>query len=517
MLNSEKADLLRIKSSNLHNREERAFIGQFLTPSPIASFMASLFEVYPKSIKLLDPGCGVGSLFSSVIDEISNNKNNIKSLHLTTYEIDKSLFKYIDQTIDGCKKTLDDKNIAFSYQNLDHDFILSQGGSNTLIEVKKHTHAIINPPYKKINSNSEHRKALRSSIGLETVNMYTAFLGLAIDLLEDNGELVAIIPRSFCNGTYYLPFRKFLLEKMTIKKLHLFESRKKAFASDGVLQENIIIYCKKEKTYSDIIITSSSEANFTREQKTGQFTASNWHSHIVKYDDVIKSEDDQQFIRIPTAKSKESDIDKILYFPAKLDDLKIEVSTGPIVDFRIKDYLRQIYEKGSTVPLLYSCNLRGTVEWPKNTKKPNAIEISEASQKLLWLNSGYYLLVKRFSSKEEKKRIVATFYDSYLPEKFIGFENKVNVFHYKKKGIETDNLVKGLYIYLNSSLLDEYYRNFSGHTQVNATDLRSLRYPSKESLVNLGKKIKKFPINQEEIDIILNEEMKSIVSHQNVN
>src|SRR5439155_3433594 len=73
------------------------------------------------------------------------------------------------------------------------------------------THAILNPPYKKINSDSIHRALLRTA-GLETVNLYTAFLGLAIELMSEGGEIVAIIPRSFCNGLYYKPFREWLLK-----------------------------------------------------------------------------------------------------------------------------------------------------------------------------------------------------------------------------------------------------------------------------------------------------------------
>lgn len=509
MLNLEKADLLRTESSSSCDREERAFIGQFLTPAPIAAFMASLFDDYSKDVRLLDPGCGVGSLFSASVDEFLYRKKRIKSLDLTTYEVDDSLFKYLNQTIDNCKETLGEKGISFAHQNLHQDFILSD--RSDLVSNKKYTHIIMNPPYKKINTDSDHRRALKDSINLETTNLYTGFLGLAIEMLEEDGELVAIVPRSFCNGTYYLPFRKFLLDRVAIKKIHLFESRK-VFKDDDVLQENIIIHCKKEKLRNDIIITASPSADFYRDKKTKKYTASNLTQHIVKYSDVVKDSDGQKFIHIPTKNTGKSVIDSISHFPSTLNDLEVQVSTGPIVDFRLRDCLSQSYEKDFTVPLLYCCNLKGLVEWPKNTNKPNAIKISEDSQRWLWPNNGYYLLVKRFSSKEEKKRIVATFYNSFLPEKFIGFENKLNVFHFKKSGIENENLVKGLYIYLNSSLLDRYYRNFSGHTQVNATDLRSLKYPLKESLVNIGKRVKDFSINQEEIDGILDEEIGSMAT-----
>lgn len=45
----------------------------------------------------------------------------------------------------------------------------------------------------------------------------------------------------------------------------------------------------------------------------------------------------------------------------------------------------------------------------------------------------------------------------------------------------------GLYVFLNSTDVDEYFRRFNGHTQVNATDLRKLKYPNHEILLELGR------------------------------
>ncbi len=67
----------------------------------------------------------------------------------------------------------------------------------------------------------------------------------------------------------------------------------------------------------------------------------------------------------------------------------------------------------------------------------------------------------------------------------IGFENHLNVFHANRHPL-SENIARGMAIYLNSTFVDQFFRRFSGHTQVNANDLRMLRYPSLEALKSLG-------------------------------
>lgn len=45
----------------------------------------------------------------------------------------------------------------------------------------------------------------------------------------------------------------------------------------------------------------------------------------------------------------------------------------------------------------------------------------------------------------------------------------------------------GLALFLNSTVVDSHFRVFSGHTQVNATDPRQMRYPSHEQLLELAR------------------------------
>lgn len=145
------------------------------------------------------------------------------------------------------------------------------------------------------------------------------------------------------------------------------------------------------------------------------------------------------------------------------------------------------FGKGS-IPLLYPGHLNGySIDWPKpGFKKPNAIIYNSTTSKWLFPN-GFYCLVRRFSSKEEKRRIVASVVhpDQFPLCRLLGFENHLNVFHQGKKELPKA-LAYGLATYLNTTTVDENFRCFNGHTQVNATDLRRIKYPSRETLNTLG-------------------------------
>jgi hypothetical protein len=137
--------------------------------------------------------------------------------------------------------------------------------------------------------------------------------------------------------------------------------------------------------------------------------------------------------------------------------------------------------------LIYAHHFKGgAFTWPREHKKPNALALNDEVRKWL-MPRGYYTVTKRFSAKEEKRRIVAYVLDpEFLPYEIYGFENHLNVFHSNKQGLTVD-LAHGLALFLNSSIVDKEFRSFSGHTQVNSTDLRAMRYPRRDLLVRFGK------------------------------
>ena len=119
--------------------------------------------------------------------------------------------------------------------------------------------------------------------------------------------------------------------------------------------------------------------------------------------------------------------------------------------------------------------------------------------------AGTYVLVKRFTAKEEPRRLVACpTYEQDAAHPRWGFENHLNYFHANGRPLPKD-LARGLAAFLNTTLLDTYFRQFNGHTQVNATDLRNLPYPTRRELENIGSRIGDKVLGQDELDALVEE------------
>lgn len=449
------------------SQAKKSELGQFLTPAPIATFMAKLLPLDGKAkVRVLDPGAGIGALSVAVLDRRPD-------ANVVAYEIDEDLLPMLR------------KNLGERGEVISCDFIQDGVFGIKTGRLQKFTHAILNPPYKKISTASEHRQLLRKA-GLETVNLYSGFVGVALMMLKEGGHLCAIIPRSFCNGPYYRGFRHLIRDKAAIRHMHLFDARHLAFADDDVLQENVIILLEQGGKQGAVTLSSSTDASFA-DLKTRE----------VNFEEIVRPGDDDFIIHFPSGDAKLPSA-----FNAKLADLNIQVSTGPVVDFRLKEHLRAMPEAES-VPLIYPAHFSkdGSATWPiEGLKKPNAIQVNDETARWLFPN-GDYAVVRRFSSKEERRRIVAT---PFSADEFdfpqIGFENHLNVFHRNKRGLPR-KLMLGLVTYLNCTAVDEHFRVFNGHTQVNATDLRMMPYPQAEALEKLGAWAAKHPAaTQEEID-----------------
>lgn len=477
----ESVDFFRLDANRKIDPERRSDLGQFMTPPATARLMASMFDVEHQSITLLDAGAGVGSLTAAFVGEISARSRKPKKIHATAYEIDPDLAEYLADTLRQCQKTCEDTGIEFESELIRHDFIddgVRMLRQRMFAPARQFNCAILNPPYRKINSDSQTRLVLRE-IGVETSNLYTGFLSVVLALLAPGGELVAITPRSFCNGPYFKPFRELLLYTLALRRIHVFDSRQVAFKDEDVLQENVIFHgVKGGGTDRSVTIASSTgpedELVAVRE---------------IPYEQVVRPSDREHFIHIVPDELGASVAEHVRSLHSTLYGLGVEVSTGRVVDFRATKFLRD-HPGANTLPLIYSRNFEnGYIRWPKpGGKKAQAMAVLPGIEELL-VPRGTYVLVKRFSSKEENRRVVAAVYDPQrITAQHVGFENHINYCHRHGNGLPV-TFAKGLAAYMNSTIVDLYFRQFNGHTQVNATDLRNLRYPTAAQLEALGSRI----------------------------
>lgn len=472
---------------------ERAARGQFFTPSDTARFMASLFSQRPDSLRILDAGAGLGALSAALVATACEWENPPTQIHLIAYENDSFLLPHLNRALVELGALAAQRQVEFKYHIIQDDFVQSaveivRGQVLLQPQFGSYNAAILNPPYRKIQNLSKTRRALQRA-GIETTNLYAAFVWLATRLLESQGELVALTPRSFCNGPYFRPFRKYLLEHLSLQRIHVFDVRQALFKRDDVLQENIILHGIKRPQDETLLISTSAGGGdeFITERR-------------IAATQLVQPDDPDSFIRIIPDELNHELTSPLAALTTKLGDLGLSVSTGRVVDFRVSELLVREPDP-SHIPLIYPHNLEnGFVKWRNGkTQKPAAIVLTLQSQNML-MPRGIYVLVKRFTAKEEARRIVAAVLNPQTVDaEWYAIENHLNFYHDHERGLDLI-LAKGLTAFLNSTIVDEFFRQFSGHTQVNATDLRSLNYPEHDELIAIGSAIHdEFP-NQAELD-----------------
>lgn len=190
-----------------------------------------------------------------------------------------------------------------------------------------------------------------------------------------------------------------------------------------------------------------------------------------------------------------------------LANLGVTVATGRVVDFRARPSLRA-GSAPDTAPLLHPAHLHeGRVRWPREAfRKAQHLRVSPETEPLLLPlgRQDRYVLVKRFSSKEQARRVVAALCEpgDLRGASRLGVENHLNVLSGAERSPGRGPR-RGLCAFLNSALLDGLFRQFSGHTQVNASDLRRLRFPERPRLLRLGQALAQAPLLGADADALV--------------
>jgi adenine-specific DNA-methyltransferase len=481
--------------------------GQFLTPPPVARYMVKQLGQIQDGAILLEPAIGSAVLVCAVIEQLIVEKRSLE-ISIVAYETDKELCDVSRDTLKILSEEAQQSGIKINWQVFQEDFVLaclpdeqpSLFSSNETRQ-KIFSHVVSNPPYFKLNAEDKRVKAVYGKLNGHT-NIYTLFMGLSAKLLLPQGKACFIVPRSFCSGVYFSEFRRDLLRNVTPLSMHLFQSRDNVFKGDDVLQENIIFSFEKlsqpqsNRYWAGYINISSSKDEKSLENGS--------ISRQVSFNHFLRDHDGLLLFRLPTGILDEQILEAVDKWDGSLEKYGFQVSTGRVVPFRAKELLKnQVEPSNGTVPLLWMQNVKPyRVEYPiAGFDKPQAISTNDPS--LLMPNSNY-VLSRRFSAKEDKRRMVSA---PFIGEKFnfeqIGFENHLNVI-FRKKGTLSIFETIGLSALLNSAIIDRYFRIVNGNTQVNAAELRIMPFPPLEVIINIGEKIQKTQADtQEKIDGII--------------
>jgi adenine-specific DNA-methyltransferase len=482
------------KYLNQITKIERKKIGQFFTNSQTAAYMGSLIKKEQGELNILDPGAGSGILSAAVLEYLYNS-SVVSKINLDLYENNVDIVPILKSNLDFMKNELLKHGKVLNYNIYIENFIISnkedwEGG----LQGNRYDIIISNPPYLKISKDAPESKVM-SSIVFGQPNIYFLFMAMAAHLLKDDGELVFIVPRSFASGLYFTAFRKYFFKKVKVTNLHLFVSRDDVFNCDSILQETIILRAVKTvETQSFIKITESESSESFKNRAT----------FMVPYKTCVR-DDSNSFFFLPTKEDDIGILEFINGWSFTLPEIGFKLKTGLTVDFRNTRWL-QSEKGGSSIPLLWSHNVHGgRVVFPVRSGSKQQYVIATDETRQLQMKIDNYVILKRFTSKEERRRLQCAIIEKEQFSEYpsISTENHLNYIT-KVSGKMSKEEMYGIFLIFNTSYMDKYFRILNGSTQVNANEINSMPVPSYEDVVLLGGElIKSNRLDEEMCDGIL--------------
>jgi len=447
--------------------------GQFFTSPETAVFMADLFAIPDKEvISVLDPGAGSGILTAALIERLQKVPH-IKKIEMVCYENDHNILELLKSNMRYvCENSVKEVSLSVIHEN----YILQQSadynmepGANR--EPRKFDLVIGNPPYMKMAKDAPEALAMQN-VCYGAPNLYFLFASMSLFNLCGNGEMVYIIPRSWTSGAYFRKFRQSFLHHGAIEYIHLFASRDKVFEKENVLQETMIVKVKKTANKPKTVLISTTPSN-------GNFSENTAFS--VPYKMVVSGE--ESYVYLVTNEEEVKTLAVLSKWKDTLPDIGLRMKTGLTVDFRNRQILRNHAEERA-IPLFYSQHIQnGKVIFPIGKED----EYIVTTQSGLRQENTNYLFVKRFTAKEERRRLQCGVYLSRKHPEYteISTQNKINFIGGAKKLSEC--AVYGLYVLFNSTIYDSYYRILNGSTQVNSTEINGMPVPSMNIIEAMGK------------------------------
>ncbi len=495
-LMSPAEDIITLQNNFIASKsmDERKSLGQFFTGTTVSDYMASLVNK-PKSkiVRILDAGAGTGILTASTALRCLDL--GCKTVHAVLYELDNEAIPNLEQTLKIIQNIFSQQRGRFSFEILCEDFVLARPDKDESIQA--FDISVINPPYFKYSAKDSLYAKAATDLYHGDPNIYASFLAIVIASMNKNGQMITITPRSFTNGLYFKGFRSYLLNHSSLSLIHIFKHRNKVFrsADSAVLQENIICRFIKGGESKSVTVRSSDCDS----------TINNTNEKQYPLGLIIDFSNDLSMIRIPESAYEANILRQAETFATTFESAGYFISTGRVVEHRTRNYITEKTNTLNSVPLYRPHNVIPlTTTWTGHHKKDVSFILDNGHEKHL-IENGTFVLLKRFSSKDEKRRLVSSVHlESDHDCELIGIGNKINYIGVKDRKL-TKIEAYGLSAIFNSSFMDRYFRCISGNTQVNATEIRVMKFPTRKQVKEIGKQAQKLrTIETGKIDLIVN-------------
>lgn len=384
-------------------KKEKKDNGIFFTPPKTIKKNLEFLEPYIKDFKtVLEPSCGS----CEFIEQLCKYDH----LDITGIEINDTIFKTIEH-IGNDKIKLYNENFLTSKINIKYDLIIG------------------NPPYFVMKKGDVDKSYYNYFDGRP--NIFILFIAKSLGMLNKNGILSFVLPRSFLNCLYYDKLRKHILENYQIYDI--------IDCDDSYIetkQDTIILILRNEKNI-----------NFDMNHE--------FNLNIQNYSIFGKKKDVKKM--------------KILYKNSNtLSKMNFYVNVGNVVWNQCKSILT--HDKSKTL-LIYSSDISNNklkIKAYSNKDKKNYIDKKGKTEPLLVINRGYGVGSYKFNyciinenEDEEVKYLV---------------ENHLICIQYREK-IEREELIKK-YKKIIRSFNDERTKKFIkiyfGNNAMNTTELNNI-------------------------------------------
>lgn len=215
-------------------REERNRLGQFATPPKLASdivgYAISLLSARSK-IRFIEPGFGTGPFYSALLHQMLSSRIQTA----IGYEIDPNY-------AESARRLWEDTGLHL-YVN---DFTRAKPPKT---EARKFNLVVCNPPYVRHHHLSQEQKrelqlAVARYLNFEMNGLsgfYTYFMILSQAWMAKDGVGAWLIPSEFMDVNYGRKVKEFLVEKVTLYRIHRFNPDEVQFG-DALVSSTVVFF-----------------------------------------------------------------------------------------------------------------------------------------------------------------------------------------------------------------------------------------------------------------------------------